>query len=116
MCDFNQAYGEGSSYSGFLARDTFYFGSDYHVGDDAFDMTFGCVTQETHLFYTQEADGILGLTKSNSATSGGLMKPIFEQMADKGVIDQKTFTLCLGKNGGYFQVGGFDLQGVIPRN
>jgi hypothetical protein len=68
-------------------RDTFYFGSDYHVTEDDFEMTFGCVTQETHLFYTQSADGILGLTKSNSAATGGLMKPIFEQMASKGVIN-----------------------------
>ena len=51
-CAFSQAYGEGSSYSGFLARDEMYFGEAYHASLDAFNFTFGCVTTETKLFYT----------------------------------------------------------------
>jgi hypothetical protein len=30
------------------------------------------------------------------------MRPIFEVMKEKGIISSQTFTLCLGKNGGYF--------------
>lgn len=69
-------------------------------------MTFGCVTTETHLFYSQAADGILGMTKSNGASP--YMKPIFQLMKEKQLIDHELFALCLGKNGGYFQIGGYD--------
>lgn len=29
------------------------------------------------------------------------------------IIEEKTFTLCLGKNGGYMQIGGVDEQGNL---
>eukprot|EP00347_Sterkiella_histriomuscorum_P008791 403343737 len=106
-CMFNQRYGEGSSYSGFLVKDQVYFGDKYHDKDDAFNFTFGCVAEETHLFYSQEADGILGMTRRTSNPS---MKPIYESMYENNLIDKKMFSLCLGKNGGYFQLGGFDGQ------
>ena len=98
-CSFNQGYGEGSSYEGFMVTDTVYFGDDYHREDDGFAFNFGCVTTETHLFYTQKADGILGLTKSSSQKN---MRPIYDVMKEKGVIEKKEFSLCLGKDGGYF--------------
>lgn len=53
---FSIRYGEGSSYSGFWVIDDVYFGNNY----DEFDkqrLQFGCVTKETNLFYSQEADG-----------------------------------------------------------
>jgi len=34
-------------------------------------------------------------------------------MHDDGLIDRVMFTLCLGRNGGYFQIGGFDGTGFI---
>lgn len=82
------------------------FGENFHPDLDAFNFTFGCVTTETNLFYTQEADGILGMTKSNSASS--MMRPIFKIMKEKQLIPKEMFSLCLGKNGGYFQIGGYD--------
>lgn len=51
-CSFHQGYGEGSSYSGFITTDKVHFGEAYHAELDAFNFTFGCVTKETHLFYT----------------------------------------------------------------
>jgi hypothetical protein len=30
------------------------------------------------------------------------MKPIFDVMKENGVIEKRMFSLCLGKNGGYF--------------
>lgn len=44
------------------------------------------------------------------------MRPIFELMKERGIIANEMFTLCLGKNGGYFQLGGYDGQGHLGSN
>ncbi|CDW82204.1 aspartic protease pm5 [Stylonychia lemnae] len=109
-CDFSQSYGEGSTYNGFLVRDNIYFGDNYHSNEDSFPFTFSCVYEETNLFFTQQADGILGMMKD---VGHPLMKPIFQAMHEKHLIEKQLFTLCLGKNGGYFQIGGYDKQSHI---
>jgi hypothetical protein len=81
-------------------KDLVHFGEFYHPDLDGFNFTFGCATQETHLFFLQEADGILGMTKGNSAAPQ--MRPIFEVMKERKIIENSMFSLCLGKNGGYF--------------
>ena len=63
------------------------------------------MTNETNLFYTQEADGILGLAE----TGRDRIKPLYQEMFDQGVIEKRLFSLCLGKNGGRFTMGGYDL-------
>ena len=88
-----------------------HFGESFHLDEDAFNFTFGCVTTETHLFYSQQADGILGLTRESAHEK---MRPIFEVMKEQGLIEERVFALCLGKNGGYFQLGGTDNSGQIP--
>ena len=65
-------------------KDKVHFGEPFHPEEDAFNFTFGCVTEETHLFYSQQADGILGMSKSNAANV--MMRPIFEVMHEEGVI------------------------------
>ena len=55
---------EGSSYEGFMLRDIVHFGDEHDPGKDSFNFTFGCVTKETKLFYSQEVDGILGLDRA----------------------------------------------------
>jgi hypothetical protein len=62
------------------------------------------VTNETNLFYTQEADGIIGL----SASGRTRIQPIFEVLKTAGIVDKVEFALCLGQNGGKFTIGGFD--------
>lgn len=94
-------------YKGFLVKDIVHFGEQYHLGIDSFNFTFGCVTQETNLFYSQEADGILGMTRAAAASPH--MRPIFDVMFEQKLIENRIFTLCLGKDGGYFQIGGYDL-------
>jgi hypothetical protein len=37
--------------------------------------------------------------------------PIYRAMKEQGLIDKKMFTMCLGMNGGYLQLGGYDRQG-----
>lgn len=42
-----------------------HFGNHYSVDQDGFNFVFGCIYKETNLFYTQKADGILGMGKAN---------------------------------------------------
>jgi len=41
------------------------------------------------------------------------MKPIYEVMYDNHLIEKRMFSLCLGKNGGSFQIGGYDSDNHI---
>jgi hypothetical protein len=36
--------------------------------------------------------------------------PIFDKAFEAGAINSRTFTLCLGIDGGYFQLGGFTTE------
>jgi hypothetical protein len=63
---------------------------------------------------TQDADGILGLSKTeNSRTRENGFQPIYKAMYEAGLIEEMMFALCLGSNGGYFQLGGYDKQGFL---
>ena len=37
-----------------------------------------------------------------------LFTPIYDVMYDEQLIEKRMFSICLGKNGGYSQIGGFD--------
>lgn len=106
-CRFYQGYMEGSSYSGFMVNDEVYFGDNFHEHHDAFMFTFGCVSKETNLFFKQKADGILGMGQG-SQMQIKQQKPIWDAMMDDEIISKRMFSLCLGKNGGIFGIGGFN--------
>ena len=60
-CRFNQAYTEGSEYSGFYAVDNFLFENELNSENNTnLKHVFGCAMKETNLFYSQEVDGIIG--------------------------------------------------------
>lgn len=80
-----------------------------------FTYTFGCVHTETKYFYSQEADGILGLSSQRPEMNLNRFEPIYDVMHEQGIIEKRQFSMCLGKNGGYFQIGGYDKTGHIPR-
>lgn len=92
-----------------MVKDQIYFGDDYRKFHDNFMFGFGCVNKETNLFYDQAADGILGMGMSHNLDFHG-QKPIYEAMFDAGVIPKKMFNICLGKNGGFFQFGGYQQE------
>lgn len=45
---------------------------------------------------------------TRAASTSTHMRPIFDIMFEQNLIERKIFTLCLGKDGGYFQLGGYD--------
>lgn len=107
-CRFYQGYAEGSHYEGYIAKDVLYFGENFHFGVDMFEYTFGCVKTETKYFYSQEADGILGLSADRASQNLNRFEPIYDVMFEQKIIEKREFSMCLGKNGGYIQIGGYD--------
>ena len=118
-CQFNQAYLEGSSYSGFYAQDQFLFENETVSEDEASKFThiFGCATHETNHFFSQPANGIIGLgvrrfQQYNPPT-------IIELAFAQGRAKSLGFSLCLGLNGGHLRLGApipeLHLQGTIGR-
>lgn len=76
-----------------------------------FIFDFGCAGIETSYLYTQYADGILGLSQVDNNLP--FLKPIYNVLFEQGLIQQRQFTLCLGKNDGYMQIGGYTGIGVF---
>jgi len=64
-----------------------YFGNEYDIYDKQ-TFQFGCVVKETNLFYTQEADGIMGLTRGS-----GNIQPIYQQLYDQKLVEHNGFSL-----------------------
>ena len=64
------------------------------------------------MFYDQAADGILGMGMSHGLSIKN-QKPIYEALYDANLIDSKMFTICLGKNGGFFQIGGYNSESFL---
>jgi len=45
----------------------------------------------------------MGLTRGS-----GHIKPIYTQLYEQKLVENNEFSLCLGKNGGKFSIGGFN--------
>lgn len=54
---------EGSNYEGFMVNDKLFFGDRIGPNDEGVKFVFGCIYKETKLFFTQKADGIMGMGK-----------------------------------------------------
>jgi hypothetical protein len=95
-CRFSQAYTEGSSWEAYQAKDLLYCGGTdilqaaSHVDTNySIPFMFGCLQQESGLFVTQLADGIMGL----SAHETTLPKQLF----NLGKLEYNMFALCFRK-------------------
>ena len=111
-CSLSQSYAEGSSWRAYQARDVFFCGynhpkqievahsaeheheHEYDISklDDKYAMpfTFGCQNHLTGLFIEQLADGIMGM----SATETTLPK----QLYDAKIIEHNMFSMCFSRN------------------
>jgi hypothetical protein len=95
-CQFTQSYTEGSSWRAYQAKDIVYCGgTDVLEAANPLDrqysvpFMFGCLQEETGLFVTQLADGIMGM----SAHETTLTKQLYNQ----GKLEYNMFGLCFRK-------------------
>ncbi|KAL4490371.1 hypothetical protein ABPG72_002581 [Tetrahymena utriculariae] len=126
LCTFEQNYSEGSSYQGYYMIDQAIFGDELYkaytnktlletlIQEKYFDIQtqfmFGCATTETKLFRSQQVDGILGLGPDTNQQN---TQPNLIDMAFKThnhTSEKLEFSLCLGIDSGYLQIGGYNSQ------
>jgi len=102
-CSYYQGYTEGSSISGYWFEDMISLG-DMIQHNPQVNARMGCHSNENNLFFTQKANGIMGI--GPSALSGeAILDKIFK---DREHVTHKVFSICLAEWGGQFNVGGFD--------
>jgi len=96
-CKYHQGYQEGSAIDG-------YYFDDYVRLGDAIQRNpkvvarMGCHQTENKLFYTQRANGILGIRGERN-----LLQTLFRDTAH---IESRVFAICLAEWGGRLVVGG----------
>jgi len=95
-CSFSIGYSEGSTLNGVYINETVRFGEDYKNQKGHY-VPIGCTTKETHLFYTQDANGIMGL----SNTEHNFINILY----NCGAIERNLFSLCFSQLGGVFNIG-----------
>ena len=95
-CSFSISYSEGSSLSGVYIDEIVRFGNNYKEQNATF-VPIGCTTDENHLFYTQDANGIMGLANNE--------RNFIEILYKFGAIKKNIFSLCFAQLGGVFNIG-----------
>ena len=95
-CSFTISYSEGSSLTGFYIYETLRFGNDYK-NKKGYKIPIGCTTDENHLFFTQDANGIMGLANTENN--------FIEILYKNGAINNSIFSLCFAQLGGLFNIG-----------
>ncbi|KAL3638834.1 hypothetical protein CASFOL_016741 [Castilleja foliolosa] len=103
ICDYKVDYGDGSSFTGSLVRDSFHL--TMRIGSWlAPNLTFGCgisIKDGYDTIHHSTTDGVLGLGKGKSG--------ILNQLRNKGVINRNVVGHCLyRRGGGYLILGEFD--------
>ena len=95
-CSIGMSYQEGSSWKAYEAKDLAYAGGSHTEAASStdqdvhrFTLDFGCQTSLTGLFRTQLADGIVGMTQTDSA--------LWSQVSQQLNIP-KQFALCFSRN------------------
>ena len=104
-CGFYEGYVEGSMYRGYLALDSLLFKEELHNNSTSKKRAIiGCATIETNEFFNQKVNGIMGLAPEKQ---GQIQPPtIIDIELLENRIQSNTFSICIGRNGGYLSFGG----------
>jgi hypothetical protein len=101
-CSYYQGYTEGSSVSGYWFNDFVRMG-DAIQHNPAVISRMGCHQNENKLFFTQKANGILGVAPQGRFGGKTLLQDIFSHREQ---VDHTVFAICLAEWGGRLVVGG----------
>ena len=103
QCGFSITYTEGSELRGVYINEVIHFTPNTSSSTTTnIAIPIGCTTKETHLFASQLADGIIGLSNANES--------IISTLYNKGIISKNIFTICLSEHGGYFALSEVDTK------
>lgn len=111
-CRFDQSYSEGSAYRGKFVLDVFRF----LPNGKPFETIIGCINQETGLFVTQEADGIMGAGPLIYQRGGVNLNPPtpIDSAVLQGVIPNSKISICLAADGGKLSIGDMNWAMHLP--
>lgn len=106
-CAYRETYSEGSSVFGN------YFDDEVELGESKnapVRARLGCHSNEDNLFFTQKANGIMGLAPpedGGSSVSGRNTPTVLQDLfQDRSHVSTETFAMCLAEWGGVLTVGG----------
>lgn len=103
QCTYRVSYFEGSSIQGVWFTDLVQLG-DRVESNIPVRSSLGCHTSETKLFYTQLANGIMGIGPRRPNSPPSVLQTLFSDER----IDKSVFAICLSDEGGELTVGGFN--------
>jgi hypothetical protein len=106
-CPYTETYSEGSTISGFWFDDFVELGDAFQKNPPV-RARLGCHTNENKLFYTQRANGIMGLAPSEIGAGSERPTILQELFRDKKHVDTNIFTICLATWGGRLTIGGYN--------
>jgi len=110
-CSYSQSYAEGSSITGLWFDDLVRLG-DTPERNPAVRVQLGCHTDERKLFYSQRANGIMGLLPETPRQRPTILENLF---GDKKHVDTAIFAMCLAEWGGRLTVGGINSSYHYPK-
>jgi len=100
-CTYHQGYTEGSSIGGWWFEDVLRIG-DLFQHNPPLRAPLGCHQEETKLFYTQKANGIMGIRQPPKGSPTLLQRLLH----DRDHINADVFSMCIAESGGHLTVGG----------
>jgi len=106
-CPYTETYSEGSTISGFWFDDLVELGDSFQKNPPV-RAQLGCHTNENKLFYSQRANGIMGLAPSVAGSTGGRPTILQQLFQDREHVNTEMFSICLATWGGRLTVGGYN--------
>lgn len=106
-CRYGQTYVEGDYWTAYKVTDEMTFAPGVANKQDSSNtlsspVDFGCIFEQSGVFTSQTADGIMGFSRHPDS--------IVEQLYASGATRSRIFSQCLSDDGGSLTLGGVDLS------